>query len=258
MLRIRLSDKNLFEVNIVLYIVATPIGNLGDFSYRAVQVLREADVIACEDTRRTRILLNHFEIPIPRFFISYREQTERKAGRRLIELLEEGKTVALCADSGYPGISDPGYRLVCDAIEKGIQLEVIPGASAVPVALIISGLPSSSYTFKGFPPRKSGAIRRFFEEEKDMPHTLIFFESPVRLVKTLTLAAEVLGDRKAAVCIELTKKFEGVSRGFLTDLIASFTGQKIKGEVTIVIAGNNPKFIRTENDVATKEFGHDK
>ena len=241
----------------MLYIVATPIGNLGDFSYRGVQVLREVDVIACEDTRRTRILLNRFEIPMPLLMVSYREQTERKAGRRLIQLLEAGKTVALCTDAGYPGISDPGYRLICDAIERGIQLQVIPGASAVPVALLVSGLPSSSYTFKGFPPRKSGAIRRFFEAEKDMSHSLTFFESPTRLVKTLTLAVEVLGDRRAAVCVELTKKFETVSRGFLTDLIASLTGQKIKGEVTVVIAGNNPKFIRSENDVPTKEFERD-
>ena len=241
----------------MLYIVATPIGNLGDFSHRGVQVLREADVIACEDTRRTRILLNRFEIPAPGSLISYREQTEHRVGRRLIELLKEGKTVAVCSDSGYPGISDAGYRLICDAIENGIQLEVIPGASAVPVALLISGLPSSSYTFKGFPPRKSGAIRRFFGAEKDMPHTLIFFESPIRLVKTLTLAAEVLGDRKAAVCIELTKMFESVCRGFLTDLIASFAGQKIKGEVTIVVAGNNPKFVRSGNSTPIEESEHD-
>ena len=241
----------------MLYIVATPIGNLGDFSHRGAQVLREADVIACEDTRRTRILLNRFEIPTPDSLISYREQTEYKVGRRLIELLKEGRTVAVCSDSGYPGISDAGYRLICDAIENGIQLEVIPGASAVPVALLTSGLPSSSYTYKGFPPRKSGAIRRFFDAEKDMPHTLIFFESPIRLVKTLTLAAEVLGDRKAAVCIELTKMFEGVSRGFLTDLIASFTGHKIKGEVTVVVAGNNPKFVRSENSTPIEESEDD-
>lgn len=229
----------------MLYIVATPIGNLGDFSHRGIQVLREVDAIACEDTRRTRILLAHYQIPIPKYFISYREQTEIKKGKGIIELLEAGKTVALCSDSGYPGISDPGYRLICDAIEKVINIQVIPGASAVPVALLLSGLPSSSYTFKGFPPRKVGPIQRFFELEKDMPHTLIVYESPMRLAKTLTIAEEVLGDRKAAVCIELTKMFESVSRGFLTDLVAEFTGHTIKGEVTIVIAGNNPKFVRS-------------
>lgn len=232
----------------MLYIVATPIGNLGDISYRGVEILRQADIIACEDTRRTRILLGRYEIPMPESMISYREQTEQKAGRQLIRLLEAGKTVALCGDAGYPGISDPGYRLVCDAIENDIPFEVIPGASAVPVALIASGLPSSSYTFKGFPPRKSGAIKRFFETDKEMPHTLIFFESPMRLVKTLTIATEALGDRRAAVCIELTKKFETVSRDFLTDLIDLYAEQKIKGEVTVIIAGNNSKFIRNEDD----------
>jgi 16S rRNA (cytidine1402-2'-O)-methyltransferase len=185
---------------------------------------------------------------MPELMISYREQTEQRAGRQIINLLESGKTVALCGDAGYPGISDPGYRLVNDVIEHDIPFEVIPGAGAVSVALIASGLPSSSYTFKGFPPRKSGAIKRFFEIEKDMPHTLIFFESPMRLVKTLNLAVEVLGDRRAAVCNELTKKFETVSRNFLTELIDMYDGQKIKGEVTVVIAGNNSKFIRSEEE----------
>ena len=233
----------------MLYIVATPIGNLGDFSYRGVEILGKVDVIACEDTRRTRILLNHYQIPMPRFLISYREQTEFKEGKRIIGFLEDGNDVAICSDSGYPGVSDAGYRLICEAIEHGIDVQIIPGASAVPVALLTSGLPSSSYTFKGFPPRKVGQIQRFFEAEKGMPHTLIIFESPMRLVKTLTLAAEVLGDRKAAVCIELTKMFESVSRGFLTDLIAEFTDQNIKGEVTVVIAGNNPKFARDKNEI---------
>ena len=144
----------------------------------------------------------------------------------------------------FPGISDPGYRLVRLAIDENIAFEVIPGASAVPVALVLSGLPSSSFTFKGYPPRKGGPIRRFFEEEKDMPHTLIVFESPFRVAASLAAALEALGDRQAAVCIELTKKFERVSRGFLSDLKAEFADKKIKGEVTIVIAGNNPKFCR--------------
>ena len=221
----------------MLYIVATPIGNLGDMTPRAMQALRDADVIACEDTRRTRVLLSHFGIPMPRFLISYRQQTERKAGKCLINFLEEGKTVALCTDGGYPGISDPGYRLISEAVERGIDFQVVPGASAVAVSLLASGLPSSSYTFKGYPPRKKGAVRRFFENEKNTPHTLVVFESPFRVVDTLAIALEVLGDRKAAVCVELTKKFERVFRGFLSELQAEFAGEKIKGEVTIVIAG---------------------
>lgn len=228
----------------MLYIVATPIGNLDDMSPRALQALRDADVVACEDTRRTRILLSHFGIPRPRFLISYRQQTERTAGKCLINFLEAGKTVALCADGGYPGISDPGYRLISEAVERGIDFQVIPGVSAITVALLVSGLPSSSYTFKGYPPRKKGAMRRFFENEKDMPHTMVIFESPFRVADTLAIALEVLGNRKAAVCVELTKKFERVSRGFLSELQAKFAGEKIKGEVTIVIAGNNPKFCK--------------
>lgn len=228
----------------MLYIVATPIGNLDDMSPRALQAFRDADVIACEDTRRTRILLNHFGIPRPRFLVSYRQQTEWNVGKCLINFLEEGKTVALCTDSGYPGISDPGYRLISEAVERGIDFQVIPGASAVTVALLASGLPSSSYTFKGYPPRKKGAMRRFFEDEKDMPHTMVIFESPFRVADTLAIALEVLGDRKAAVCVELTKKFERVFRGCLSKLLSEFAGNKIKGEVTIVIAGNNPKFCK--------------
>jgi len=227
----------------MLYIVATPIGNMDDMGARALQVLREADVVACEDTRRTRALLSRFDIPRPELMVSYREQTERRAGERLLALLEQGRTVALCSDGGYPGVSDPGYRLVSRAVELEIEVRVVPGASAVSVALLSSGLPTSSYTFKGYPPRKKGAVRRFLEEEKDRPHTLVLFESPFRVCATLEAAIEVLGDRSAAVCVELTKKFERVHRGYLSRLEADLGGVKIKGEVTLVIAGNNPKFL---------------
>ncbi len=228
----------------MLYIVATPIGNLGDFSSRGIDALKAADVIACEDTRRTRRLLSHYDIPTPRM-VSYREQTEHSAGKRLMVLLSEGLTVAMCADGGYPGISDPGYRLVTLAVENDIAIEVIPGASAVPVALLLSGLSTSSYTFKGFPPKKSGGLRKFFEMDRDLPHTLVYFESPFRVGKSLAAALEVLGDRHAAVCVELTKKFERVDRGYLRDLADKYSIGKVKGEVTIAIAGNNPKFCRS-------------
>lgn len=227
----------------MLSIVATPIGNLDDISARALQVLKEADVIACEDTRRTRILLSHFGIPKPAFFVSYRQGNEQNTGEYLLRFINEGKKVAMCSDGGYPGISDPGYRLVSLAAEREVEYQVIPGASAVDVALLMSGLPTSSYTFKGYPPRRPGVLRRFFEEEKNMPHTLIIFESPFRVAVSLNVALEVLGDRRAAVCIELTKKFERVSRGFLSQLSQQFAGTKIKGEVTIAIAGNNRKFL---------------
>ena len=221
----------------MLYIIATPIGNLSDISKRALDALREVDIIACEDTRRTRILLNHYEIQTKRPIVSYREQNEIHAGEKLAQHLADGKDIALCSDGGYPGVSDPGFRLIKLAIERDLEFTIIPGASAVPVALLLSGLPSSSYTFKGFPPRKNGQRLRFFEMEKDLPHTIIIFESPFRVTKTLTSALEALGDRQAAVCIELTKKFEKTSRGRLSDLIKEFTDKKIKGEVSITIAG---------------------
>jgi 16S rRNA (cytidine1402-2'-O)-methyltransferase len=233
----------------MLSLVTTPIGNLEDMSPRAVEVLRNADVIACEDTRRTRILLTHFDIPRPAEMISYREQTELKSAEYLVEKLKAGRHVAVCSDGGTPGVSDPGYRVVRLAAEEGLEMEVLPGPSAALAALVLSGLPSSSFTFKGFPPRKRGAMVRFFEEEKTAAHTLIVFESPYRVGKTLDVAYEVLGDREAAVCIELTKKFERVSRGYLSELLEQFQNGKVKGEVTIVIAGSNPKFTRSEESL---------
>jgi 16S rRNA (cytidine1402-2'-O)-methyltransferase len=180
----------------VLYIIATPIGNLDDLTPRALAALRAADVLACEDTRRTRILLDHFGVPRPPIVVSYREQTEHSQSERLAGLLAEGRTVALVSDGGYPGISDPGYRIIRLAAERGLPLEVLPGASAVPVALLLSGLPTSSFTFKGYPPRKNGPLHRFFEEEKDRPHTLVLFESPFRVGQTLKAAFDVLGTGK--------------------------------------------------------------
>ena len=236
----------------MLYIIATPIGNLADISPRALDAFREADIIACEDTRRTRILLNHYKIETKYPIISYREQNEIHVGEKLGQQLADGKIVALCTDGGYPGVSDPGYRLIKLAIERNLELTVIPGASAVPMALLLSGLPTSSFTFKGFPPRKNGQRLRFFEMEKELPHTLVIFESPFRVAKTLISALEALGERQAAVCIELTKKFENISRGWLSDLIKEFENKKIKGEVSIAIAGNNHKFmpanIKTNNN----------
>lgn len=229
----------------MLYIIATPIGNLDDLTPRAVTILGQVDVLACEDTRRTRQLMSHFDVPRPASVVSYREQNEKRASVRLAEQVEAGQDVALCTDGGYPGISDPGYRLVSLVAERGLPMTVLPGASAVPVALLLSGLPTSSYTFKGYPPRKRGPATRFFEEEREAAHTLVLFESPFRVGPTLAVAREVLGDRRAAVCRELTKKFEDVTRGYLDELVESFSDTKIKGEVAIVIAGNHPKFVRS-------------
>lgn len=227
----------------MLHIVATPIGNLADLTPRALEAFKAASLIACEDTRRTWQLLTHFGIPRPEM-ISYRQGNEERIAERVISAIESGREVVLCSDGGYPGISDPGYRLVRECAARNVPYEVIPGASAVNVALLMSGLSTSSFTFRGFPPRGPGAIRNWFAEDKDKEHTLICFESPFRVGATLEAAAEVLGDREAAVCIELTKMHERVSRGYLADLAKEFAGAKVKGEVAIVIAGNNPKFMR--------------
>jgi 16S rRNA (cytidine1402-2'-O)-methyltransferase len=227
----------------MLHVVATPIGNLADLTPRAREALARAHLIACEDTRRTWALLSACGIARPAM-ISYREGREEAVGARIVEALRAGREVALCSDGGYPGISDPGYRLVRQAIEANLPFDVMPGASAVELTLIYSGLPTSSFTFKGFPPRKPGALLRFFEQERAAPHTLLFYESPFRVGAALAAAHAALGDRQAAVCIELTKKFERVTRGWLSDLAAQFEGRQIKGEVAIAIAGCHPKFVR--------------
>ena len=221
----------------MLYLVATPIGNLGDLSPRAIETLRAAPVIAAEDTRHTWQLLSHFGIPRPARMVSYREGAEERAGAEILDCLRAGQDVALCTDAGYPGVSDPGFRLVRDAVAEGLPVSVVPGPSAADVALVRSGLPTSSWTFLGFPPRKPGALRRFFGDEAASPHTLVFYESPFRIGKTLAAAAEVLGARPAAVCLELTKKFERVERGTLPELAARFAGPPPKGEIAVVVGG---------------------
>lgn len=227
----------------MLHIVATPIGNLGDLSPRAIEVLRNASLIACEDTRRTWQLLTHFEIPRPDM-ISYRQGNEERITENIIAAVNAGKEVALCSDGGYPGISDPGYRLIRTCAKENVPYDVIPGASAVNVALLMSGLSTSSFTFRGFPPRGPGALRNWFAEDADKEHTIILYESPFRVGATLEAALDALGDREAAVCVELTKMHERVSRGYLSDLVREYKDAKVKGEVAIVVAGNNPKFCR--------------
>lgn len=230
----------------MLHVVATPVGNLGDLTPRARDAFTSADVIACEDTRRTWTLLSAFHIARPKM-ISYRQGKEEQAGEQVLRELAQGREVVLCSDGGYPSISDPGYRLICQVVEAGYDFDVLPGASAVNLALVYSALPTSSFTFKGFPPRKPGALLRFFTDEKDSPHTLIFYESPFRIVASLKAALEGLGDRKAAVCRELTKQYEQVERGYLSELLPKFEGKTLKGEFAIVIAGANPKFIQEKN-----------
>ena len=230
-----------------LYVIATPIGNLEDVTLRAIRILGEVEVLACEDTRFTRRIFERHAIKSPKTILSYHEHNEMHAGQRILGLIESGVSVALCTDGGYPGISDPGYRVIAECYARGVRVEVIPGPSAVSVALVSSGLSTSSFTFKGFPPRKPGPLTTFLEMERDLPHTLVFYESPFRVGKFLAAARGVYGNRLAAVCIELTKKFEEVRRGYLDDLAKEFESKQPKGEVTIVVAGNNPKFARPED-----------
>ena len=228
----------------MLHVVATPIGNLGDLSPRALEALKGASAIACEDTRRTWQLLTHFGISRPQDMYSYRQGNEERVAERVLADLAAGKEVVLCSDGGYPAVSDPGYRLIRACAQANVPYEVVPGASAVEVALLMSGLSTSSFTFRGFPPRGPGALRNWFAEDRDKEHTLICYESPFRVGATLAAALDALGDREAAVCIELTKMHERVSRGYLSDLAEEFAGAKVKGEVALVIAGSNPKFRR--------------
>jgi 16S rRNA (cytidine1402-2'-O)-methyltransferase len=236
-----------------LFVIATPIGNLEDITFRAVRVLGETDALACEDTRHTRIIFEKYGIKSPGRIFSYREQNEETAGVRIISLLAQGFSVALCSDAGYPGVSDPGYRIISRAIAEGYRVEVLPGASAVIPALLSSGLPSSGYTFKGFPPKKPGARAKFLGMEKDSPHTLVFYESPFRIHALLAEALRVYGNRVAAVCIELTKAFERIRRGTLEELCREFSGKKVKGEVTLVVAGSDVKFRKPHKGLETTE-----
>lgn len=219
----------------MLYLVATPIGNLNDITLRALTILREVDVIASEDTRKTGLLLKHFDISKPQ--VSFHEHNEERAGQYLEELLRQGKSVALVTNAGTPGISDPGYTLVRRAIHAHIDVTMIPGPTALVMALVLSGLPVHSFTFRGFPPRKSGPRRKFIEIDKASAHTLIFYESPYRLAAFLQDALAVLGDREAALANDLTKMFEEVQRGTIASLLESVSQSKLKGEFIVVIAG---------------------
>src|SRR5947207_2795948 len=201
----------------MLYLIATPIGNLNDITLRALSTLREVDIIASEDTRKTGLLLKHFAISKPQ--IAFHEHNEERAGQQLEDLLKQGKSVALVTNAGTPGISDPGYTLMRRAITAHIDVTMIPGPTALIMAVVLSGLPVHSFTFRGFPPRKAVARCKFLAIDKDSPHTLIFYESPYRLQAFLQDALSVYGDRKAALCNDLTKMFEQVQRGTLSALL---------------------------------------
>ena len=221
-----------------LYIVSTPIGNLEDMSQRALRILREVDLIACEDTRHTRKLLNHFGIDIRT--ISYHEHNERERAEELCSILESGKSVALVSDAGTPLISDPGFRIVNAAIERVISVVPIPGAAAVVTALAASGLPTDQFYFAGFLPARANARRAKLEDLAAIPATLIFYEAPHRISATLRDALDVLGDREAVVARELTKLHEEFARGQLSELAESFSKPaNVRGEIVLMISGES-------------------
>jgi len=218
-----------------LYIVATPIGNLGDFSQRAVEILKTASVIASEDTRIARKLLGKFGIQTA--LISFFEHNEEKRVPELLAQLGAGESVALISDAGTPLISDPGYRLVREAAARDIRIVPVPGPSAVMAALSVSGLPTDRFTFAGFLPRKASKRRKELQQLAELAHTLVIFESPYRLLKALQDVVEIMGDRQIVVCRELTKKFEEILRGTPAELLKNLSGRTIKGEITLVVAG---------------------
>ena len=218
-----------------LYVVATPIGNLADITLRALRVLSDVDVIAAEDTRTTRKLLSHHGIGTP--LVSYHEHNEAVRTPELLERLASGDSVAVVSEAGTPSISDPGYRLVEAAVAAGIAVEPIPGASALLAALVVSGLPTDAFVFEGFLPRRTGERRRRLESLASERRTIVVFESPHRVDACLADMVAVLGDRRAALCRELTKLHEEVRRAMLSELLASVAKTPVKGELVIVIEG---------------------
>ncbi len=217
----------------ILYLVATPIGNLSDISRRALETLETVDLIACEDTRHSGKLLANFGIK--KKLVSYHEHNEHERADELAEFLEQGKSIAVITDAGTPGIADPSFRIVQKAVEIGAQIISIPGAVAFVNALIVSGLPTDSVFFGGFLPSKKGERRRRLAETKEIPATLVFYETPHRIAKSLKDCLEILGNRQAAVSRELTKLHEETVRGNLEELAENVANQKTKGEIVLVI-----------------------
>ena len=228
-----------------LYMVATPLGNLGDMTYRAVETLRAVDLIACEDTRTSQTLLAHFDIHKP--LVSYHNFNEHKITERLIKRLQAGEDIALISDAGTPSISDPGFVIVREAIAQGINIVPIPGASAVITALAVSGLATDAFIFYGFLPQTQGKRRTVIESLAERRETLIFYESPFKIHKLIDLLGEILGNRRVVLCRELTKKFEEIMRDDLETLKGKIAGRTLKGEITVVIEGKTRKSERSED-----------
>jgi 16S rRNA (cytidine1402-2'-O)-methyltransferase len=219
----------------MLYVVATPIGNLGDITLRALELLKSVDLVAAEDTRRSGMLMKHFGIKKP--FISYHEHNEAKRTAELVERLAAGENVALITDAGTPGLSDPGLRLVRECIQRELSFTIIPGPSSILTALVGSGFSTEKFSFRGFLPVKAGQRERELRAAAECGETVIFFESPYRLTKTLAACIDVMQDRQLCVARELTKKFEEFRRGTAGELLAHYQAHPPKGEIVLVISG---------------------
>lgn len=228
-----------------IYLVPTPIGNLGDITLRALEVLKSVDLIAAEDTRQSLKLLNHFNIK--KNMISYHKHNEQGKSEELIDRVKNGESIAVISDAGTPGISDPGSIVLRKCIKEGIDIEVLPGATAFTTALIYSGLDTSAFMFKGFFPRENKEKKEFIENIKDRRETIIFYESPYRVLDTLNFLKENLGNRNIAVCRELTKLHEEIYRGNLEETIGYFTNNVPKGEFVLVLDGKSLEEIKSEN-----------
>ena len=228
-----------------IYLVPTPIGNLGDITLRALEVLKSVDLIAAEDTRQSLKLLNHFNIK--KSLISYHKHNEQGKSEELIDRVRNGENIAVISDAGTPGISDPGSIVLKKCIENGIDVEVLPGATAFTTAIIYSGLDTSAFIFRGFLPRENKEKKEFVESLKDRRETIIFYESPYRVIDTLTFLKENFGNRNIAVCRELTKLHEEIYRGSLEEAICYFNDNIPKGEFVLVLQGKSLEEIRNEN-----------
>lgn len=234
------SQMEVLPLAPALYLVATPIGNLRDITLRALDVLKGADIVACEDTRVTRVLLSHYGIPTRT--MAYHEHNAASARTKLLKMLSEHKAVALVSDAGTPLISDPGFKLVREVVEAGYDVVPVPGASSVLAGLCLSALPTDRFFFAGFLPNKESAVKSLAQEFACLQSTLVFFDTPNRLAKSIPALASVLGPRPAAVVRELTKKFEEARRGTLTELAEYYTNNAPpKGEVVVVIGAGSSK-----------------
>src|SRR6478672_11557031 len=219
----------------MLYVVATPIGNLGDISLRGLEVLKNVDVVAAEDTRHSGLLLKHFEIKKP--FVSYHEHNEAARTAELIERLARGENIALITDAGTPALSDPGMRLIRECISRELPFTIVPGSSSILVALLGSGFSTEKFSFRGFLPLKSGQRERELRTAAESEETTLFFESPYRLLKTLHACTAIMPERELCVARELTKKFEEFRRGTAAELLAHYETHQVKVEIVLIVSG---------------------